>query len=85
MRVVVLPQVVSVGVSVSLVMVEVDADDRNTIAIEPTDERFEILDPCVRLYRGTPLAYGGAAGSCLLPACLAVGGLYGLVREFCHS
>ena len=53
-RVVVLPQVVSVGVCVSLVMVEVDADDRNAIAIEPFDKRFEILDPCVRLYGGQP-------------------------------
>lgn len=51
-RVVILPQVVSVGVGVSLVMVEVDADNRNAIAIEPFDKRFEILDPCVRLYGG---------------------------------
>ena len=77
-RVMVLPQVVSVGVCVSLVMVEVDADNRNAIAIEPFDKWFEILDPCVWLYGGTALAYGGAAGSCLLLTCLSVGGLYGL-------
>lgn len=75
-RVMVLPQVVSIGVGMSLVMVEVNADNRNAIAIEPLDERLEILDPCVRLYRGTPFAYGGTAGSCLFLTCLAVGGLY---------
>ena len=59
--VVVRPKVVSVGVGVSLVMVGTFADDRNAVAIEPSDERFEILDPRVRLYGWPHLAYGGAA------------------------
>ena len=54
-RVMVLPQVVSVGVGVFLVMMKVYADNRNAISFKPTDKRCEIFDPCVRLNRRTTL------------------------------